>query len=131
MGEEQTPPAAPERRRETRRPCAPGRELVMLALPGPEFLWGRAVNASAQGVALLLGRALPVGVAASLLNTRAPPGTRLVSRVRVARVDAWPHGDGWLVGCEFLEPLTEVEVRSFVPDPGGRKDAGPRLNGSR
>src|SRR4051812_32567213 len=122
MAEEQTPPAAPERRREPRRPCAAGRELLMLALPGPEFLWGRAVNASAQGVALLLGRALPVGAAGSLLNTRAPPGGRPVSRVRVARVSPGPYEDSWLVGCEFLEPLTEAEARSLVPDPGGRRD---------
>jgi hypothetical protein len=118
MGEEQTPPAAPERRREPRRPCAAGRDLLMLALPGPEFLWGRAVNASALGVTLVLGRALPVGTDASLLNPRAPPGGRPVSRARVVHLTPHPQEGGWLVGCEFLEPLTEEELRSLVLEPG-------------
>jgi hypothetical protein len=111
MGEEQWPPETPERRREPRRPCAAGADLL-LVLPGPEFLWGPRVNACAGGLGLLVSRPVPLGVTASVLNARAPPGVRLVLRVRVVHVAARAD-DGWLVGCEFMEALTDEEVRAL------------------
>src|SRR5262245_45984599 len=75
---------------------------------------GLADNVSAGGIGLKFwsfgwfspGDPLAIGL------PRAEPGRPAVRAARVANV-RW-DGDGWLLGCEFLEPLTTDELEEMT-----------------
>jgi hypothetical protein len=73
--------------------------------------WAATVrDISADGVGLLLRRRFEAGV---LLAVEFSVGREARSLLaRVAHVTA--HGKGWLVGCRFLSPLDEDELRVIL-----------------
>ena len=77
-----------------------------------QFLQGASLSLSRHGVALILPRGLRRHDLIRLILQH--PRTR-VSCQRGARVSQRRrHGFGWIVGCQFQEPLTERELEQFV-----------------
>ena len=101
-----------QRRASARRRC--GRGGTCRALPdGLGDRWLATVrDVSAGGVGLLLPRRFEPG---ALLAVELPEGGS--ARSVLAQVaHATAHGGGqWLVGCRFLSPLDEDELRALAP----------------
>jgi hypothetical protein len=80
----------------------------------PEVGWfGQLRNISLGGAGLLLTRAFGAGTLLMLQLSDPVQGTPHTFPVRVihARRDGTR---GWLVGCEFISPLREEELRALV-----------------
>jgi hypothetical protein len=80
----------------------------------PEVGWfGQLRNISLGGAGLLLARAFGTGTLLTLQWSDPVPGKPHTFPVRVihARRDGTR---GWLIGCEFLHPLSEDKLRALV-----------------
>jgi len=80
----------------------------------PEILWpAKVVNVSQGGVGLLLSRRFQPD---TILQVEVQIPNKGFSRpllVQVKHVTGHEHG-GWLVGCQFTQPLEEDEVRQLT-----------------
>ena len=103
-----------ERRAGARRRCPHRPALHLLTQPAFEGLDAEVVDVSRDGVGLLAGRALAAGSRVAFVPPAAgPSGARaVVAEVR----HAVPRGPGrWQVGCRLASPLSEEELRGFLP----------------
>ena len=117
----QTPPRAvrrsdprlprAERRTAARRPGGLEGTCRPLLAPHAETWPGTVLNLSAEGVGLLLRRRFEPGVLLAVEIAAGREGRSLLARV----VHARPAGGGWLVGCRFLSPLDDDELRVILP----------------
>ncbi|HZY83896.1 MAG TPA: PilZ domain-containing protein [Gemmataceae bacterium] len=103
------PPHA-ERRASARHFCR--LEGSCRALPeGRGESWAATVrDISADGVGLLLRRRFEPGVLLAVELAVGREARSLLARV----VHATAHAGGWLVGCRFLSPLDEDELRAIL-----------------
>jgi hypothetical protein len=80
----------------------------------PDILWpARVVNIACGGVGLMLSRRFEPGM---LLQVELQVPKKGFSRpllIQVMHVTGHEYG-GWLVGCSFLQPLSEEEVKQLV-----------------
>jgi hypothetical protein len=101
-------PPAPTRRASARHRCGRGGACRTLPACHDERWLATVRDISAGGVGLLLSRRFEPGV---LLAVELPEGESARSVLaRVAHATARGRGE-WLVGCRFLSPLDEDELR--------------------
>jgi hypothetical protein len=80
-----------------------------------EHQWqGTVVNVSTDGLGLLLGRRFEAGtlLAVELQTPAGEPAGTVIARV----AHNTQQGAEWLVGCDFLNPLPEDDLRALVPE---------------
>ena len=82
----------------------------------PRLMQGSSTNLSRHGVALILPRALPRNERVVLILEHPETGYRCQRPAR-PRHDRRVYG-GWMIGCEFEEPLTEAELAQLVTSNG-------------
>ena len=85
-------------------------------LDGAEtWLVGKTVNLSQRGIALVTQRPYPLEmiVAIAPLLPTWDPERQLLARISNVRQEA---ESGWRLGCEFVNPLTDTELKSFLGD---------------
>src|SRR5579884_2045852 len=94
-----------DRRKAPRYPS--GRLSLVRAGGGGDGVARRAVirDVSASGVRVDVDCEYPRGTGLAVAPLGWPGPRVLVVRV----VRSWPDGDGWAHGCEFVEPLGELE----------------------
>jgi len=104
-------PASVERRASVRHVC--DLEAVSRPLESPDALcWGaRVKSVSTRGMALVLCYPFKAGALLAVEMThQRQPGSQLVKVVHVA-----DQSDGtWLLGCEFVNPLSEAELTALT-----------------
>jgi c-di-GMP-binding flagellar brake protein YcgR len=92
----------------------PSKLLVAVQASEEEDHWqAKVVNISPGGIALLTGKAHPVGASLVLELPRADDRGLVRLMVRVVHASARP-GDQWLLGCAFAQELNEEELKSIV-----------------
>ncbi len=107
-------------------PLASGRELENTArevpFPACQVAWGVPAHGGGPFFSARLWNVSPVGLAL-WMRGRLRPGTVVVvrlgpaARFQVARVIhcAELADVGWLVGCTFLRPLSDQDLRAWLP----------------
>jgi hypothetical protein len=79
-----------------------------------DLFWPATIrDVSAGGVALLLQHRFEPGLALVIELPGAGPGLGDTLVARVVHVQQLPEGD-WLVGCAFVSPLSEHDVRDLL-----------------
>ena len=75
----------------------------------------KSVNLSQRGIALVTQRPYPLEmiVAIAPLLPTWDPERQLLARITNVRQEA---ESGWRLGCEFVNPLTDTELKSFFGD---------------
>jgi hypothetical protein len=101
-----------DRRAAERLPVSPDTACSFVAPMAEDFGPGRIRDVSMAGVGLILVKRVEVGslLAVGLTNPR--NGFARTARVRVTHVTSVPGG--YLVGGNFLEPLTYQELTAIV-----------------
>jgi hypothetical protein len=119
MSDAQEPSSADKDRRIwVRRPGTPDTPRFSVSEPEEILSWkARIRDISRGGISLMLRGSFPAG---SLLDIDLPDGNRGVHRrqVRVVRTESH-DGYNWVIGCTFLDRLSEAELESLlreVPD---------------
>jgi hypothetical protein len=75
---------------------------------------GRVLDVSVSGIAMNLRRRFPPGTALNVeLATKADGSRRFA--VKVVRATQELNGR-WIIGCSFMEPLGEQELRDFIAE---------------
>jgi hypothetical protein len=86
----------------------------IVAAVGDDFCLAKIRNISPGGVSLVVGRNFEQGsiVTIDLIETKTNRFSRSL-QIEVRYSTEHPNGD-WILGCMFLEPLTEDEVLTFL-----------------
>jgi len=86
--------------------------------PAQEGWWqGKVVNLSATGLCLNLVRRFEPGTPLIFDLPQSIKGSTWTLTGKVVRV-AGPAGGGWLLGCQFDIPLTEVQLSDLIQTTG-------------
>ncbi len=81
--------------------------------PGKDLDDGWVVDLSAGGLCVLLNVRPKPGDVLSMELESNPDHLPVELQARVVRVEALPEGD-WLVGCQYLEPISEEMVNALL-----------------
>jgi hypothetical protein len=115
-----------ERRRSTRFPSdlqTECRSLISLDRTG----WhARVLNVSCTGLALVLSRRFEKGTVLTMDLEDALRGARHTILARVVHTRPHQQGGTWLLGCVFVKPLNDEELRAFCVKRLPAKDSDPR-----
>jgi hypothetical protein len=111
--ETDTAVAAVERRLWERLACTRPIPRRLALEPGRELDDGWVVDLSAGGLCVLLNTRPERGAVLYLELESHPDHPPVALRARVVRVQAMPEGD-WLVGCQYLEPISEETVKGLL-----------------
>jgi hypothetical protein len=107
-------PAPRERRAAVRYPCDQDTFCQPIAArKGDDWRWpARIRDISLHGVGLLLSRRFEVG---TILVIELQGTAKVCERMMIARVaHATPHEGEWVMGCQFINPLSEDELKELV-----------------
>jgi hypothetical protein len=86
--------------------------------------WGRIIDVSHGGIAIILPRRLRAGTVL-LMDQPGQEGKPVRPlRLRVVHTTTNPGG-GWLLGCRFASPLSERELRAFLDSEESRMPTRP------
>jgi hypothetical protein len=110
-------PAGPspqkERRASQRRACK--RVAVVVALPNGKRYFGRVINACANGIAVVMPRALQVGTIVKVRATNVSIGAPWAS-MQVRHFQSTNHES--VVGCQFADKQSASLLETFCPPSG-------------
>jgi hypothetical protein len=106
-------PAGKDRRGGTRHPSLDTSARVVAAV-GDDFCLAKIRNISPGGVSLVVSREFAAGaiLTIDLIETKTNRFSRTM-QVEVRYATEHPNGD-WILGCMFLEALTDEEVQTFL-----------------
>jgi hypothetical protein len=108
-------PAGKDRRGSPRFPSLDTSARVVAAV-GDDFCLAKIRNISPGGVSLVVSRSFEAGtiLTVDLIETKTNRFSRTLE-VEVRYATEHPNGD-WILGGQFLQPLTAEEVRIFLGD---------------
>ncbi len=106
-------PAGRDRRGGHRFPSLDTSARIVAAV-GDDFCLAKIRNISPGGVSLVVGRNFEQGsiLTIDLIETKTNRFSRSI-QIEVRYTTEHPNGD-WILGCMFLEPLTDEEVQTFL-----------------